>query len=158
MPFIQDETQHFPLYEKLSGQLTLRQSKLGMSTIATDTHHTQTHNTEVSHIVSSNDKVETFGNKIIIHYTHEKRFQSFKRDMHRLYEDIFKNSPAMDVKLIVGNRNRRNATHQLIRKRPRKSLLQNKPLKSMCLSTLEAEKVSLVTTLCFLFHRKTKES
>jgi hypothetical protein len=29
--------------------------------------------------------------------------------MHKIYEDIFKNSTAMDVKLIVGNCNRRDA-------------------------------------------------
>ena len=40
--------------------------------------------------------------------------------MHQVYEDIFKNTPAMDVKIIVGNRNRRDAKNELIRKRPPK--------------------------------------
>jgi hypothetical protein len=50
--------------------------------------------------------------------------------MDKLYENIFKNSSEMDIKLTIGNRNRRSATHELIRKRPNKVLLQNKPIKS----------------------------
>jgi hypothetical protein len=45
--------------------------------------------------------------------------------MHQVYENIFKDTPAMHVKLIVGNRNRRHAQNELIRKRPKKTLLQN---------------------------------
>jgi hypothetical protein len=50
--------------------------------------------------------------------------------MHEKYADVFKNTPAMNVRLIVGNRNRRAATNDLIRKKPQKSLLTNKPGKS----------------------------
>ncbi len=45
--------------------------------------------------------------------------------MHKLYDDIFGNTPAMYSKLIVGNRNRRNVQNELIRKRPKKTLLHN---------------------------------
>ncbi|CAF4327710.1 unnamed protein product, partial [Adineta steineri] len=41
------------------------------------------------------------------------------------YDNVFKNTPAMNMKLIVGNRNRRDALNELIRKRPKRSLLQN---------------------------------
>jgi hypothetical protein len=57
------------------------------------------------------DKVKNDGNKLIIHYAYEKRFRSFKRDMHKHHEDISQNTPAINIKLIVGNRNRRSATH-----------------------------------------------
>ena len=67
-----------------------------------------------------------FDTNLIIHYTHEKRFQSFKRDIHQNYDNVFKHKPAMELKLIVGNRNRRDAKNELIRKRPTKRLLQNK--------------------------------
>jgi hypothetical protein len=50
--------------------------------------------------------------------------------MHKLYENIFENTPAMDVKIIVGNLNRRSATHELIRKRPKKAILQDKTIKN----------------------------
>jgi hypothetical protein len=56
--------------------------------------------------------------KLLVHYTHEKRFESFKRDMHRLYNDTFGPTPGADAKLIVGTRNRRDSQNELIRKRP----------------------------------------
>lgn len=65
--------------------------------------------------------------KILLHYIHERRFDSFKRDMHQIYRNLFKNSHIADTKMIVGNRNRRDMRHEIIRKRPRQSLLKNKP-------------------------------
>jgi len=50
--------------------------------------------------------------------------------MHHIYENIFNNTPAMDLKLIVGNRNRRNQRNDLVQKRPKKALLQYQPRKS----------------------------
>ncbi len=32
--------------------------------------------------------------------TNEKRFQTLKRDMHQVYDDIFEKKPAMHAKLI----------------------------------------------------------
>ena len=63
--------------------------------------------------------------RLIVHYTHEKRFHSFKRQMHQVYEDVFKNTLAMTIKLIVGSRNRHSARNDLIRKRPLISFLKN---------------------------------
>ncbi|CAF1618171.1 unnamed protein product [Rotaria magnacalcarata] len=77
-----------------------------------------------------NKKEHTRANKLIVHYTHEKRFQTFKSDMHQVYDNIFKDTPAADVKLIVGNKNRRSGKTELICKRPKQSLLINKPVKS----------------------------
>ncbi|CAF5229846.1 unnamed protein product, partial [Rotaria magnacalcarata] len=45
-------------------------------------------------------------------------------------DNTFKDTPAADVKLIVGNKNRRSAKTELICKRPKQSLLINKPVKS----------------------------
>ncbi|CAM2721334.1 unnamed protein product [Rotaria socialis] len=61
-------------------------------------------------------KFANYEEKLFLRYTHEKRFKVFKRDMHCVYEHIFKSTPAMYTKLIVGNRNRRQATNELIRK------------------------------------------
>ena len=66
---------------------------------------------------------KTYEDKLFIHYTHEKRFESLKRDMHKIYHDIFQNSPVDDLKLIVGTRNRRDARNDLIRTRPSRELL-----------------------------------
>jgi hypothetical protein len=81
-------------------------------------------------------KPTNYGEKLFVHYKHEKRFQSCKRDMHRVYEDVFKNIPAMYAKLIVGNRNRRDAKNELIRKRPKKALLNNTITKSKYYSNI----------------------
>ncbi|CAF4474893.1 unnamed protein product [Rotaria magnacalcarata] len=50
--------------------------------------------------------------------------------MHQVYDNTFKDTPAADVKLIVGNMNRRSAKTELICKRPKQSLLINKPSKN----------------------------
>ena len=49
--------------------------------------------------------------------------------MHKLYADHFGKPSAMNIKLIVPNCNRRSARHELIRKRPSKSLLEDQPIK-----------------------------
>ncbi|CAF4606072.1 unnamed protein product, partial [Rotaria socialis] len=46
-------------------------------------------------------------------------------DMHHVYEDTFKSTPAMYTNLIVGNRNRRQASDELIHKRPTQTFLLN---------------------------------
>ncbi len=50
--------------------------------------------------------------------------------MHQVYDNVFNNTPVTDVKMIVGNQNRRDASKELMRKRPKLSLLKNKPKKS----------------------------
>ncbi|CAF1340395.1 unnamed protein product [Adineta steineri] len=60
--------------------------------------------------------------------------------MHRVYQNVFKNTPAMDLRLIVGNRNRRNAKNELIRKRPKRSLLQCKQMQNKYKKMLERRK------------------
>jgi hypothetical protein len=133
---IDNEEQYFLLQNKLISQPTSRQSQMATSTTTANMDTNPRNDTEdiTTTTAETTDelpiKAKTNKNKLIIHYTHEKRFQSFKRDMHKLYKDIFANSPAMDVKMIVGNCNRPSARHELIRKRPNKSLLQDRPIKS----------------------------
>ncbi len=45
--------------------------------------------------------------------------------MHQVYDNIFGNTPAMHAKLIVGTRNHDDAKNELIRKQPKRILLQN---------------------------------
>jgi hypothetical protein len=116
----------------------------------------QLDNTEEMEPMKSNTKKSTkkpYENKIIIHYTHEKRFQPFKRDMHKIYEDTFKNSPAMAVKIIVGNRNRPDAKHELVRKRPKQAILQNKTIESKYLKIIES-RTSFFFLLCSYIERQ----
>jgi hypothetical protein len=46
---------------------------------------------------------------LIIHYTHEERFRTSKKDIHQLWHHIFADTRVTDTKLIIGNRNLRNA-------------------------------------------------
>jgi hypothetical protein len=120
LPFIDDEKQFLLMHHKLLGQPTPRQSQVELisSTADLDNDQTDDHINQAPTTISKD-------NKLFVHYTHEKRFQPLKRQMHQVYEDIFGNTPAMHAKLIVGTRNRRDAKNELIRKRPKKTLLKN---------------------------------
>ncbi|CAF1463663.1 unnamed protein product [Rotaria magnacalcarata] len=114
---------------------TARQSQVSISAATADIDNDQTDEpqnepTTTTTVQERNKKEHACGNKLIVHYTHEKRFQTFKSDIHQVYDNVFKDTPAADVKLIVGNKNRRPAKIELICKRPKQSLLINKPLKS----------------------------
>ncbi|CAF1348914.1 unnamed protein product [Adineta steineri] len=140
LPFVQHEKEFVLMRNQIMGQPTSRQSQVAMNiTNANDNNNDHTNQsdtipTDSISIIQNKKKKPYDENKLIVHYTHEKRFSSTKRDIHRNYTDVFNNTPAMDVKLIVGNRNRRAATNDLIRKKPRKSLLTNKPFQSMYMS------------------------
>ena len=49
-----------------------------------------------------------------LHYTPEKRLQTTKKLIHRLWELIFSQTPIKNAKLIVGHRNKRNTTEELV--------------------------------------------
>ena len=70
-------------------------------------------------------------NPLVIHYCYEKRFQSMKRGLHLIYNDLLDQSQNGNVKMIVGTRNHRSARHELIRKRPKISLLKDRQRPSM---------------------------
>ena len=55
---------------------------------------------------------------LIIHYTHEARLASSKKDIHQLWHQIFNGTPVANTKLIVGNRNNRKCQDSLIRRCP----------------------------------------
>jgi hypothetical protein len=66
---------------------------------------------------------------LIIHYTHQKQFQSNKKDIHQLWNQLFQQTPVMDTRLIISNRNSRNFTRELGHRRPQrqKHNIINKP-------------------------------
>ncbi len=121
------------MHHKIIDQPTPRQSQVAISasTANLDNDQTDENQNEPKQPIKKREKKDTnYTDQLIVHYTHEKRFEPFKRDMHRVYENVFKNTPAMNLKLIVGNRNRPNATNELVRKRPKASILQNKRIKN----------------------------
>jgi len=64
-------------------------------------------------------KTSKWINNLIIHYTHENRLESSKKDIHELWDHVFTNTPVMNTKLIIGNRNNPNMTKTLVRRNPR---------------------------------------
>jgi hypothetical protein len=121
-PMVNNEQQFQQLRRKMIQQLTRSVTAEISCLVVTDCEQGLTTVSSQSVEKDSSDQ-----KKILIHYTHEKRFGSFKRDMHQILTDTFANQIDKQIRLIVGSRNRRDATRQLIRKRPKQSLLKNKP-------------------------------
>ena len=86
---------------------------------------TTTAQSNVSIIVEINLTENKRGN-LFIHHTHEHRFQPKKRDLYCVYEGIFRKTPVMHARFVVGNPNRRITKNKLIRQRSQRSLLQNR--------------------------------
>jgi hypothetical protein len=55
-----------------------------------------------------------FDKNLIIHYTYEKRLQSNKTVIHQLWNQVFQQTPVIESRLIIGNRNSRNLTRELV--------------------------------------------
>ncbi|CAF2085198.1 unnamed protein product, partial [Rotaria magnacalcarata] len=130
LPFLDNETQFLQMRIALSGQPTRQQSQaeIRIATITIDNEHLIEESDKKQEItIQENKKPNEFQNKLIIHYTHEKRLNTRKRDMHRIFQETFANTPIIETKLIVGNRNRKNTMQELIRKCPRQAIIKNKP-------------------------------
>jgi hypothetical protein len=156
--------------QTLLGQPTQRQSQVALSATTADIDNDQTdeqvmekekNTTTTTTTTTANKNIYDKDDKLFVHYTHENRFQSLKRDMHQAHKNIFGNTPAIYSKLIVGNRNRRNAQHELIRKRPKKTLLQNTFTQSMyhinLSQSINTNLIKSISFLCVFFNRTTKE-
>lgn len=132
LSFIENEQQFLLLRHEILDQLTPQQSQAASRAALADVDNDQT---DITAETTSRETVRKIQRKTISHadqlflcYTHEKRFQPVKRNIHQVYGNVFKNTPAMDLKLIVGSRNRRDAKNELIKKRPKRSLLQCKQI------------------------------
>ena len=64
------------------------------------------------------DKKLNSSRNLIIHYTHEAHLLNYKKHIQHLWDQIFGDTPVTSTKLIVGNRNSRNAIKTFIRRRP----------------------------------------
>ncbi len=63
-------------------------------------------------------KQTKFDSNLIFHYTHEKRLQCNKTDIHQLWNQAFQQTPVMDTRLILETRNNRNLTRELVHRCP----------------------------------------
>ena len=57
------------------------------------------------------------GKRLLLHYTFEQRLAHYGRDIHRIWRGIFQNETCIDNRLIVGLRNNKNTTRELVRTR-----------------------------------------
>ena len=122
---ITDTTRLCLLRQKILAQPTIRQTQVTKSIASADANDEQPDDSTVT----KRENVMHLQDRFFIHYTHEKRFPSFKRYMHQLYRNVFQNTPAMAVRMVVGNRNRRDGKQELIHKRPKQYMLLNKQMK-----------------------------
>ncbi|CAF4362921.1 unnamed protein product [Rotaria magnacalcarata] len=134
LPFLDNEAQFIQMRIALSGQPSQQQSQVEMriATLTTDNEHLiEESDKKQEFTIHDNKNPNEFQNKLIIHYTHEKRFSTHKRDLHRIFQEIFANTPIIETKLIVGNRNQKSTMKELIRKRPTQAILKNKAIANM---------------------------
>ena len=140
LPIIEDEKQFILKRHEIIDQPTPRQSQIATNVATANVKNNQTDDIEQTKPTEPTKKTEKnltkHADRLIIHYKHENRFQSAKRDMHKVYENVVKNTPTMNLRLIVGNRNRRDAKNELIRKRPKRSTLQNQLIRNKYLKFL----------------------
>ncbi|CAF1506248.1 unnamed protein product, partial [Rotaria sordida] len=130
LPKIDDEYKFFQLRRQLMGQPTPRQSQIDAQIAQSKQHHENYIEQQVKSSIATSTSTTTpphgqkFQDNIIIHYTHENRFTSMKRDMHEIFREAFKGLGIETVRLIVGHRTSPNTQRELIRKRPHISLLK----------------------------------
>jgi len=60
-------------------------------------------------------KVDT---DLIIHYTHEKRLQNHKKDIHQLWHQTFAQTPVLKTRLITHKRTSHNMVRELVDRYP----------------------------------------
>ncbi|CAM4978708.1 unnamed protein product [Rotaria socialis] len=129
LPFLDNEAQFIQMRIALSGQPSRQQSQVEMriATLTYDKDHlVEDLDKKEEFIIQENKKPNKLQNKLIIHYTHEKRFNTRKRDLHRIFQETFANTQIIETKLIVGNRNQKSTMKEMIRKCPRQAILKNK--------------------------------
>ncbi|CAF4441696.1 unnamed protein product, partial [Rotaria magnacalcarata] len=129
LPLIDNEQKYFLLRKQILGQPTPRRTQAALSAALADIDNDPLDDDEKQQPnpdpKRSEENISNINEEFFTHFTYEKRFKTCKRDMHQVYHDTFKDTPAMYTKLIVGNRIRRQTHNELIRKRPNKKLLQN---------------------------------
>ncbi|CAM2729451.1 unnamed protein product, partial [Rotaria socialis] len=133
IPFIANENQFLVMRNTLLPKLTVKERETQHRIAAfsfdeeIDNQNTK-EKTTGSSTISKQNKPNKFANTLFLHYTHEKRLHSLKRDIHKIYSEIFHNTIGIDFRLIVGHRNHRNTGHELVQKRPPPTMLKPIPL------------------------------
>ena len=133
LPVIENENEYFDTRYKLQQQPSVKQIQALKRASRIDIRNEFRLNITASAKSTATVKEKRsnkFKNNLIIHCRHEKRLECMKRAMHQIYNNVFNNASAIDVKLIVGHRNNPPTKRELTRKRPHKRLLKNITSKS----------------------------
>ena len=133
LPYIYNQHQLTLLKDEFYGQLTPRQSQATARAATADLDNDQTDDndtavatTHPTIFVNKSASSSPKDNKFFIHYNHERRFRPFKRNLHRIHNRLIPRNLGLDLRLIVGNRNRPYAANELIHKKPQRWLLTNR--------------------------------
>jgi len=134
LPYIYNQHQLTLLKDEFYGQLTPRQSQATARAATADLDNDQTDDNDAATTTTHptifvNKSSSSKDNKFFIHYNHERRFRCFKRNLHRIHNHLIPSNLGLDLRLIVGNRNRPYAANELIHKKPQRWLLTNKAKK-----------------------------
>ena len=118
LPLINDENQFLMLRKKLFAQPSVKEIQTRRQIANIETH-------------GDDQRNKKFEKTLFLHYTHEHRLDSLKRDIHQIYTEVFQGITASHSRLIIGHRNSRNTQLELVQKRPHSGFVKLKTVKSM---------------------------
>ncbi|CAF1393936.1 unnamed protein product [Rotaria sordida] len=142
LPTVDNDEKFIQLRKEYMNQPTARSSQVEARITQFNENNEESHieqpvqTTIATTTDTKKSKKNTFRDAVIIHYTHEKRFTTMKKDMHKIFREAFEGYGLEAVRLIVGYRNHPNFERELTRKRPPLKYLTLKQQKK---STSETE-------------------
>ena len=94
IPFIANENQFLVMRNTLLPKLTVKERETQHRIAAVSfNEQIDNHNTKEKTIrtttISEQNKPNKFANTLFLHYTHEKRLHSLKRDIYKIYSETF---------------------------------------------------------------------
>ena len=126
---IDDEKVFLALRQKILAQPTEKEMKLLHTASQADVDNVayrREHGMdEMSKELAKQKTKEKFETTVFIHYQHEQRLHPMKKEIHVIHDELLKNSPAENVRLVVGHRNGLDTKLELTTKRPHPSLLKD---------------------------------
>ena len=139
LPSIDSEEQFIQLRKNYMNSPAARHSqveaRIAQSNETNEEIPVEQHNTTTSIKTKRQNKIN-FQDTVVVHYTHEKRFTAMKKDMHKIFREVFKHFGLEAVQFIVGHRNNPTSEGELIRKRPSFKYLLLKQRKQVQISLL----------------------
>jgi hypothetical protein len=134
IPFI-DEHQFFLVRQKLLAQPTRQQAEVAKrlgdieitNPVVLNGLGVAQPNPQPIPLVTMKRKDNKFSSTLFVHCKHEARLAGVKRNLHKIHDDIFKNTAFGDIRLIVGHRNNPDIDYELSRKCPPSYLLKDQP-------------------------------